>query len=390
MSTEKQIAEETKAAVEETAEKTVDPYDIFNTDVEDIVAYEEENAPQSWEKVDYSKIFFEPDPDKAPNKELTYIIKFCPNIYNPRDNTPKRYTYKLPQPNNPSRTFTWISPSSENKPCPAVQAYYEFKDSSDERLNAVASTLKRKRNKIACIQILNAPSQPELNGQFRLFKMTEGFEIDTLIQNKIKPSKNDMELLDIKPVNVFDPFESPVMILRVRKGDKGRDFSASEWAPAERNQGLNICEYDENGLQVSKRPLNAEHAKNKALQEKVIELLQQEHISLKKYAMLPDEVDPEYMQKALDSIEMLRTGKAVMPTSSANESDEDENGEAELDQAVQTPKVESPKVEAKTAPSEDLDAATNEAPKAATNEAPKAETKATTAQQKTMNELFGD
>ena len=98
--------------VKETKTVAEDAFDIFNTNVEDMTSYEELSQ---YEKKDYSKIFFEPDP-KAAGKELSFVIKFCPNIYNPKDNIPKRYTYKIPVPERPDKNFTWVSPSSVGLP----------------------------------------------------------------------------------------------------------------------------------------------------------------------------------------------------------------------------------------------------------------------------------
>lgn len=293
--------------VKETKTVAEDAFDIFNTNVEDMTSYEE---PSQYEKKDYSKIFFEPDP-KAAGKELSFVIKFCPNIYNPKDNIPKRYTYKIPVPERPDKNFTWVSPSSVGLPCPVVSAYFDFKDSSDPKLQKIAAGLKRKRNRAAVIQILNAPSDPSLNGQFRLFRFAEGREIDNMIQKMMKPSEDDIAI-GVQPVNVFDPFESPIMILRVNQGEYGRDFTASTWAGSDRNQGITLYEYDENGLAIdpkNKRTvLHAADRGNAEYQKRIVELLKMEHINMKEHWMF-NEPDAEYLQKCERSIELMKTGK---------------------------------------------------------------------------------
>lgn len=293
--------------VKETKTVAEDAFNIFNTNVEDMTSYEEESQ---YEKKDYSKIFFEPDP-KAAGKELSFVIKFCPNIYNPKDNIPKRYTYKIPVPERPDKNFTWVSPSSVGLPCPVVSAYFDFKDSADPKLQKIAAGLKRKRNRAAVIQILNAPSDPSLNGQFRLFRFAEGREIDNMIQKMMKPSEDDIAI-GVQPVNVFDPFESPIMILRVNQGEYGRDFTASTWAGSDRNQGITLYEYDENGLAIDPKNkrvvLHASDRGNVEYQKRIIELLKMDHINMKENWMF-NEPDAEYLRKCERSIELMRTGK---------------------------------------------------------------------------------
>lgn len=309
-------------------------FDIFNTNIEDMTSYSE----PEYERKDYSKIFFEPDP-KAAGKELAFVIKFCPNIYAPKDPIPKRYTYKIPVPERPDKNFTWVSPSSIGEPCPVVSAYFEFKDSSDPRLNKIAESLKRKRYRAAVIQILNAPSDPSLIGQFRILRFAEGREIDSLIKAKMNPSEDDVAL-GTKPVNVFDPFESPIMILKVREGDYGRDFSQSSWADSDKNQGITLFQYDENGMAINPKTnrtiLHAADRSNKEYQEKILELLKQEHINMKENWMF-NEPDEEYKNKCLRSIELMKTG-TISEISKAEPTEEGEGAAKQLDEtAAPTP-----------------------------------------------------
>ena len=219
-------------------------------------------------------------------------------------------------------------------PCPVVSAYFEFKNSSDPKLQKIAASLKRKRNRAAVIQILNAPSDPSLNGQFRLFRFAEGREIDNMIQKMMKPSEDDIAI-GVQPVNVFDPFESPIMILRVNQGEYGRDFTASSWAGSDRNQGITLYEYDENGLAIDPKNrrtvLHASDRGNIEYQKRIIELLKMEHINMKENWMF-NEPDAEYLQKCERSIELMKTGKV----SEISASDDEDNTES-LDEKSTAP-----------------------------------------------------
>lgn len=345
----------------------VDAFDIFNTNVEDMTSYEE---TESYEKKDYSKIFFEPDP-KAAGKTLTYIVKLLPNIYAPKNPAPKRYTYKIPVPTRPDKNFTWVSPSSVGKSCPVMDAYFRFKDSPDARLQAIAKNLVRKRYRCVVVEIISAPSEPELVGQFRLFKFAEGREIDNMIKQRMNPSEED-RAVGIEGVNVFDPFSSPLLVLRVSQGEYGRDFTASEWAPEARNQGVMLYEYDENGQAIDpknkQRKLTDADRGDAEMQKKIIELLKADNINMQEHWMFKDP-DDDYLKKVKDSIELMETGKI----SGISSGEAEETSDKKEDDS--TERLDAP-VEAKTEPTS---AATPET-KAASN----------AAKEKALDDLFND
>ena len=282
-----------------------DPFSIFNTSVEDITSYEET------EKRDWSKTFLELDaPDNG--KDTVCLVKLCLNIFNPKDSLPKRYTYKLPYPDNPSQTYNFLSPSTIGQKCPVMDLWFKLKSEEkkgDTVAGQKAKNLSRKRYRCVAVQIVNHLSQPELNGQFRLLRFPEGMDIDNLIASKINPSEEERKL-GAEPVNVFDPFNSPLLILRCSKGSVGRDFSKSSWAPDKQNHGNLVPDKkDDNGNILSYRPLSdADKQDQKKAREYLtwlMEELKKPEVSMQEQWMYkePDEKTLEQVRKSLELIE---------------------------------------------------------------------------------------
>lgn len=289
-------------------EKTVvsdDPFSIFNTSVEDITSYEET------EKRDWSKTFLELEAlDNG--KDTVCLVKLCLNIFNPKDSLPKRYTYKLPYPDNPSQTYNFLSPSTIGQKCPVMDLWFKLKSEEkkgDTVAGQKAKNLSRKRYRCVAVQIVNHLAHPELNGQFRLLRFPEGMDIDNLIASKINPSEEERKL-GAEPVNVFDPFNSPLLILRCSKGSVGRDFSKSSWAPDKQNHGNLVPDKkDDNGNILSYRPLSdadkQDQKKSREYLTWLMEELKKPEVSMQEQWMYkePDEKTLEQVRKSLELIE---------------------------------------------------------------------------------------
>jgi len=295
----------------------VDPFGIFGMNPEEISSYEEATY------TDWSKIFFEMESIDGQKAHMA-LVKLLPNIYNPKNPILKRFYYKLPDPNG-TGTFTFYSPSSVDKPCPVVEAWRQMKNSENPQLNAIADKLKRTRQRCVVIQIINDLKNPELNGQLRLLRFQFDGDIDKLIKSKLKPDENEVKL-GAKPEDVFNPFGSPILILKCVKGPYGRDFSGSRWAPEDKNQGMIIP-----GVNGGK-PLTKDLAGNKEIQSKIIEMLKQEHVNINEYFAYKDP-SPETVEKVNKTLLLLSKGELKMDESISNEEHAEE--ESKIDTPVE-------------------------------------------------------
>ena len=293
-----------------------DPFAIFNTKVEEITSYEES------EKRDWSKTFLELEAGEN-GKDSVCLVKLCLNVFNPKDSLPKRYTYKLPYPDNPSQTYNFSSPSTIGHKCPVMELWFKLKSEEkkgDTVAGQKAKNLSRKRYRAVMVQIIQYISHPELNGQFRILRFPEGMDIDNLIASKINPSEEERQL-GAEPVNVFDPFESPLLILRCGKGSVGRDFSKSSWAPEKQSHGNLVPDKrDDKGNILSYRPLTKADMQDQAKAREYLVWLMDElkkpEISLQEQ-WLYKEPDEKTLEQVRKSLELIETG-SYNPTPAEN------------------------------------------------------------------------
>ena len=307
-----------------------DPFAIFNTKVEEITSYEES------EKRDWSKTFLELEAGEN-GKDSVCLVKLCLNVFNPKDSLPKRYTYKLPYPDNPSSTYNFLSPSTIGHKCPVMDLWFKLKGEEkkgDTVAGQKAKNLSRKRYRAVMVQIIQYIAHPELNGQFRILRFPEGMDIDNLIASKINPSEEERQI-GAEPVNVFDPFESPLLILRCGKGSVGRDFSKSSWAPEKQAHGNLVPDKrDDKGNILSYRPLTkadmADQAKAREYLVWLMDELKKPEISLQEQWMYK-EPDEKTLDQVRKSLELIETG-SYNPTPAENKEDDKNSGAEALKQ----------------------------------------------------------
>lgn len=311
----------------------IDPFSVFNTTADDVESYEEPEAG-----VDYSKIFYEPDPrlvtaaDSKGEHAYRATIKLVGNIYDPKHPVQKLSSYTLPRPDNPAKKFFWPSPTTINRwdLCPVATRWSNNRKSEDPRLKSIADTLKRKNSSCCVIQVISDAVRPQLNGQFFLMRFPSGMDIDNLIKNMIDPSAEDMAG-GKKKENVFDFYDTRYLKLKVLQGDKGRDFSQSEFTPKFDDDGRKITGgimVDGKILTENDRPSDndtpEEKARKRAIQVKVAEFLKQDNVNIKKYFSfeMPNDEARAYCERALRVIfgEEAPTGQNVQSSAAMNQS----------------------------------------------------------------------
>ena len=297
------------------AEQAMDPFSIFNTNVEDITSFEE-NEGRDW-----SKTFYEQNPEKG---QCTALVKLITNIFNSNDPAPLRVTYSLPDPDNPSLKYTFVSPTSVGQKCPVMSKWWDMyqKGKAGDLMYAnKAKQLSRKRYRASVIQIINDLKEPENNYKLRLLKYPVEFDVDKLITTKISPSEDDIKTAaamgnnDLKPENVFDIYNSVLLILIANKGDKGRDFSKSSWTQSDKSHGVFIpIEFDSNNNPLKYRVLTEADRTNPTDELRkglmwLMNSLQSEDINLKEQWMYK-EPSQELLQKVQRSLNYIEFGNA--------------------------------------------------------------------------------
>ena len=195
-----------------------------------------EDLPQEGGGVDFALSFFEPQVNK------TYSIKFLKNLELPTSLVHRKVYKSLPDPKRKGKTFQYVSSGSAST-CKVLELFFELhslKKAGDALATMKIDEFLGVTNQAAAlIQVLNSPDKEDI-GKFRILTFSTygpNASVANLLNQKLNPTK-DMIENGFEKEDVFNPFESSVMLLSVKEADydgvKGRDFSGSSWAPKKR------------------------------------------------------------------------------------------------------------------------------------------------------------
>lgn len=213
-------------------------------DVEEIA--KAENLPDEGTSIDWLSHFFEPEVGQ------TYLIKFLPNLDpNNAQNICHRTYYKLPDPEN-GGSFHY---NSKGKGCKILELFFRLhklaKDGDPVAEMKIKRFLSNKRQACAKVQILGSSKKEDI-GKIRLFKFQsygENAIIANLLDNKLNPSKEILNINTNAKENVFNIFGSSIMNLVCKEGKfgdiTGRSFAGSTWVDGVKKGAFVKLENDE-------------------------------------------------------------------------------------------------------------------------------------------------
>ena len=204
-------------------------FDIFNLGVEDV----ETHQPQTSSSLNE---IYKPTADDGKDGTYKAMIRFVPNPENPRNSLIQKYVHWLTNSSGDGKLVD--SPSTIGEKCPIADVFWKLRKSDSAVDRKSSEKLKRRQQYYSLIKIIKDPQNPELEGQYKIFKF--GYKIKEKIDAELKPDFGE-------PTQVFDLFEGKNFELIItRQGeynnyDKSK-FSASrsaisvEGEPAERNK----------------------------------------------------------------------------------------------------------------------------------------------------------
>jgi hypothetical protein len=294
MSTENQATQEVAPQDQISLEEA---FAIFNTPIDEVSSFEEQ-AARSFD----NSMFFEPTPEKGVTDQktgaqnYTCVIKFLPNIYSPKTPIEKKTIYHLPIIGAPGKVWWFESPLSVGERCPVLTAWLENRNSTDARTKANANQLNKKDKACAIIQVIKDNNCPDNNGKIFLFRLTPGWDLWTILNSKVNPTKEEIDYGAVKE-NIFDIYSSNHMMLKCTKGSKGRDWSGSTWTT--QKAGMFIPGLGGNGRFLTEADRN-----NKEILAMALDLLKGENANIKKhFSYKPADAQTlERVQKTLNSM----------------------------------------------------------------------------------------
>tara|TARA_B110000902_G_C14124216_1_gene519417 strand:+ start:99 stop:995 length:897 start_codon:yes stop_codon:yes gene_type:complete len=198
--------------------------DIFNLSVEDVETHKQEDK-----KSDLYK------PKAADGKDGTYkaLIRFVPNPQNPRKSLVRKLVYWLTDMDNNGTLVD--SPSTVGDKCPIQNMFFKLRKSESAVDRKMADKLKRREQFYAIIKVLKDPQNPEMEGQYKIFKF--GRKIKIKIDEEMMPNFGE-------PTQVFDLFEGKNFELVITKQGDFNNYDTCKFSSKHSPIMINDVEMD--------------------------------------------------------------------------------------------------------------------------------------------------
>ncbi len=173
-------------------------FDIFNLSVNDLDTGDKQGTGGS--------DLYSPRPDQGQDGTYRSLIRFIPNIKNPRKPYVRKFVYWLED--REGNGFYADSPSTVGDKCPVQDMFFKLRNSESAVDKKMSEGLKRREVFYALVQIVKDPQNRDLEGQIKVFKF--GYKIKAKIDEELNPQFD-------QPTQIFDPFEGKNFELLISK-----------------------------------------------------------------------------------------------------------------------------------------------------------------------------
>jgi hypothetical protein len=188
-----------------------DNFDIFNLDNEAFVKQEV--------KRDDDEALYKPYPELGKDGVYKSLIRFLPNISNPKKSKVHQYYVWLKDPVD-GANFKALCPSTVGKKSILKDLYWKLKNSPSAKDQEISKAFSRKEDFYSLVQIVKDPNKPELEGKIMVLKF--GRKVNDLIEQQIKPEFGN-------PSNPYDLFEGKNFGLQVRKVGEWNNYDLCQF-----------------------------------------------------------------------------------------------------------------------------------------------------------------
>tara|TARA_B100001093_G_scaffold471549_2_gene493915 strand:- start:4221 stop:5159 length:939 start_codon:yes stop_codon:yes gene_type:complete len=190
----------------------MEDFNIFSIGVEDINTHEQEANTNT-------NMMYKPSADDGKDGTYKALIRFVPNIENPRNSLVKKYVNWLTGPDGESRLID--SPTTVGEHCPVSDAFFRLRKSESAVDRKASDKLKRRESYVSLVKIIKDPQQPELEGTYKIFKF--GYKIKEKVDAELKPTFGD-------PTQVFDLFEGKNFELVITRQNDYNNYDKSKFS----------------------------------------------------------------------------------------------------------------------------------------------------------------
>lgn len=190
----------------------MEDFDIFNLGVEDVDTHQ----PQASSSVNE---IYKPTADDGKDGTYKAMIRFVPNPENPRNSLIQKYVHWLTNSSGDGKLVD--SPSTVGEKCPIADVFWKLRKSDSAVDRKASEKLKRRQQYYALIKIIKDPQNPDLEGQYKIFKF--GYKIKEKIDAELKPDFGD-------PTQVFDLFEGKNFELIITRQGEYNNYDKSKFS----------------------------------------------------------------------------------------------------------------------------------------------------------------
>lgn len=194
-------------------------FDIFSVSVKDL---DTGDRPQA------TSDLYTPKPDQGQDGTYRSLIRFLPNVKNPRKPFVRKYVYWLED--RDGNGFYADSPSTVGEKCPVQDMFFKLRNSESAVDKKMSEGLKRREVFYALVQIVKDPQNRDLEGQIKVMKF--GYKIKTKIDEELNPQFDE-------PTQVFDPFEGKNFELVISKKGGYPNYDSSKFQGSRSAMSIN-------------------------------------------------------------------------------------------------------------------------------------------------------
>lgn len=168
-----------------------------------------------------------PNPFKAPKKTNTITVRFLPRLgVNAQsasldDLLVKELSYTLEYNDGNKWTF-----SSEEKTCPIMKKFYEYKNSKNDVHRSLSANFSRKTDYFALVYVINDVANPENNGKYMFYKFGKG--IYKTLKNACSPTEEEKNA-GVIPLNFWDLKNGATFVINTKIDGEFPNFDNSKF-----------------------------------------------------------------------------------------------------------------------------------------------------------------
>jgi len=174
-----------------------DEFSIFGLSVEDLDTGDDKQTTSD---------LYKPSPDNGKNGVYESLIRFLPNVKNPRKPYIRKYVYWLED--SEGKGFYVDSPSTVGDKCPVQDMFFKLRNSESAIDKKNSEQLKRKEVYYALIQVVDDANSTDDVGKVKVWRF--GYKIKQKIDDELNPKYDE-------PTQVFDVFEGKNFELNISK-----------------------------------------------------------------------------------------------------------------------------------------------------------------------------